>query len=92
MSCDENARDKSRNQREYRRISTDVGSHPLRRADAADYIGMSVSWLNKAAVFGTGPRFIKIGRSVRYWRSDLDEFLATKLRKSTSDDFNAVRR
>jgi len=57
----------------------------FKRFDAARYLGMSVSWLAKAAVYGGGPRFHKIGRSVRYRRQDLDDFLEIKVRRSTSD-------
>jgi hypothetical protein len=46
---------------------------------------MSVSWLAIAAVNGGGQRFVKIGRAVRYRRSDLDDYLVTKIRRSTSD-------
>jgi len=42
--------------------------------------------LNKRRVFGDGPPFLKIGRSVRYRPSDLDAWAATRLRKSTSDN------
>lgn len=44
--------------------------------EAARYIGMSRSWLAQARMRGNGPPYIKIGRSVRYLRSDLDAWLA----------------
>lgn len=34
---------------------------------------------------GRGPRFIKIGRSVRYAESEIQAFIASGMRKSTSD-------
>lgn len=40
---------------------------------AADYIGMSLSWLEHSDV----PR-VKLGRAVRYLRSDLDAYLAQR--------------
>ena len=55
------------------------------RPDAAAYLDMSESWLAKAAVYGGGPAFMKIGKSVRYRRQDLDEFIKDSLRRSTSD-------
>jgi excisionase family DNA binding protein len=52
---------------------------------AADYIGLSASTLNKLRVFGGGPIFLKLGRRVAYSRADLDAWLETKRRRSTSD-------
>jgi hypothetical protein len=34
---------------------------------------------------GTGPRFVKVGRLVRYRRSDLDAWIAARVRGSTSE-------
>ncbi len=44
---------------------------------AADYIGMSESWLRKTRMEGysEGPPFCKIGKAVRYLTSDLDAWL-----------------
>lgn len=52
---------------------------------AAHHIGLSVSTLNKLRVFGGGPVFLKLGRRVAYDVADLDAWLATKRRRSTSD-------
>jgi hypothetical protein len=41
--------------------------------------------LAKLFVSGVGPPAIKIGRSVRYSSVDLNEWMAAKRRKSTSD-------
>jgi hypothetical protein len=35
-------------------------------AHVAKLLGLSLSWLAKSRLNGTGPRFIKIGRAVRY--------------------------
>ena len=49
--------------------------------EAGLYIGMSRSWLRHIRLEGArldhleGPRFIKMGRSVRYLREDLDFWL-----------------
>ena len=53
---------------------------------AADYLGLSISTLNKLRVFGGGPVFLKLGRRVAYDVADLDRWLDTKRRRSTSDD------
>jgi len=48
---------------------------------------LSVKTLRNARVTGANPAipFIKIGRSVRYRLSDVEEFEASNTRKSTSD-------
>lgn len=53
---------------------------------AAEYVGLSVSTLNKLRVFGGGPVFLKLGRRVAYDVADLDAWLASRRRRSTSDD------
>ncbi len=53
----------------------------LTEIQTAAYIGMSRSYLRRARVYGNrdssipAPPFIKIGRSVRYLREDLDIWL-----------------
>ena len=47
----------------------------LNTAEAADHLGMSVSWLTKTRMSGTGPVFHKIGGAVRYRPADLDAWL-----------------
>lgn len=52
--------------------------------EAARFLKVSLSWLAKARLYGTGPIYRKVGRSVRYLRSDLERFLAAAVRTSTS--------
>lgn len=59
--------------------------HRLGVEDAAKYTGLSVSTLNKLRVFGGGPVFLKLGRRVAYDVADLERWLETKRRRSTSD-------
>lgn len=40
-------------------------------SDAARLLRVSLSWLAKSRLTGTGPRFVKVGRSVRYPESFL---------------------
>lgn len=53
----------------------------LNEKDAAEYIGMSRSYLNSDRSNGPrvkrtkGPVFMKIGKAVRYRKEDLDEWL-----------------
>jgi predicted DNA-binding transcriptional regulator AlpA len=56
--------------------------HPAR---VAKVLGVSLSWLAKARLSGTGPRFIKIGRAVRYAQSAVREYILSRQRNSTSE-------
>ncbi len=53
----------------------------FKEVEAANYICMSRSFLSQDRVNGTlknrtpGPKFIKIGRSIRYLKEDLDVWL-----------------
>lgn len=46
---------------------------------------IAVSTLSKARVYGGGIPFVKIGRSVRYRRADIDAFMAERVISSTSE-------
>jgi len=52
---------------------------------AAAMLNVSPSWLAKARLSGTGPRYVKIGRAVRYPESSLREFIKSRMRSSTSE-------
>lgn len=49
-------------------------------AEAAKFLGVSVWWLVKARTNKSGPKFVKIGRAVRYGRASLLEFIASNTR------------
>jgi hypothetical protein len=54
---------------------------------AAAYTGLAISTLNKLRMTGAGPHFLKLSpRRIVYDTHDLDVWLATKRRISTSDD------
>jgi len=54
--------------------------------EAAKYLGLSVSTLNKRRVTGELPRFLKLtARRVAYELSALEEYVAQSRRTSTSD-------
>lgn len=60
-------------------------SQPKLRTDAAaSHLGVSESWLEKSRVFGGGPVYFKVGRTVVYDIADLDAWLSDKRRTSTS--------
>jgi excisionase family DNA binding protein len=53
--------------------------------EAANYLRSSVSTLAKLRVYGGGPEFTRIGRAIRYRRTDLDTYMADQLVRSTSE-------
>jgi predicted DNA-binding transcriptional regulator AlpA len=52
--------------------------------DTAAMLGVSLSWLAKARLSGAGPRFVKIGRSVRYPEPYIRDYVHQQTRSSTS--------
>jgi len=42
---------------------------------AAEYLTLNVNTLNAWRSKGEGPTFIRVGRSVRYKKADLDDYL-----------------
>jgi len=45
---------------------------------AAKYLVMSVKSMQQCRCYGRGPKYIKIGRSVRYNVTDLDAYVASR--------------
>jgi predicted DNA-binding transcriptional regulator AlpA len=65
----------------------------LKPADAAAYLKLSQSTLAKLRLYGTGPRYTKVGRAVRYRRADLDAWINARYAESTSDaDYRLPKR
>ena len=54
-------------------------------------LGLSTRTLQKWRLQGLGPRFVKLGRAVRYDPADLQEFLQASRRRSTSESVIPVR-
>ncbi len=50
--------------------------HPLNDVQAAQHLGVSPHTLRTWRRLGTGPRYMKLGRAVRYQPRDLDSYLA----------------
>jgi excisionase family DNA binding protein len=57
----------------------------LNQKQAAQVLGISVRTLERHRVAGTGPRWARLGRLVRYRESDLVEWIERNLRSSTSE-------
>ncbi|BEQ16040.1 helix-turn-helix transcriptional regulator [Desulfoferula mesophila] len=60
------------------------GSALLVTTQAATYLNMSPRTLTNFRFRGGGPRYVKLGGSVRYRREDLDSWIKAGLRESTS--------
>jgi predicted DNA-binding transcriptional regulator AlpA len=57
----------------------------LHPKNAAKVLGVSESWLAKSRVTGDGPRFVKVGRAVRYPLSAIRDYIKSRTRGSTSE-------
>jgi predicted DNA-binding transcriptional regulator AlpA len=58
----------------------------LRPNEAANYLALSASTLAKMRLRGDGPPYVKIGsRVVVYVLADLEEWLLSRKRRSTSE-------
>lgn len=68
---------------------TSRGSDPpgrkLNVSEAAQFLGLSVSTLNKMRLTGTGPPYMKLGRRVLYDLPDLQAWAAERKRNHTSE-------
>lgn len=57
----------------------------LDEKQAAGRLCLAVRTLQKWRVVGGGPRFVKLGRSVRYRPEDLNQWIMQRQRTSTSE-------
>jgi hypothetical protein len=64
---------------------TTVASPLLSERAAATFLNLSARTLQNWRVLGRGPSFHKIGGRVQYHRTHLEEYLASCVRQSTSD-------
>lgn len=63
----------------------------IRVREAATYVGLSKSTLDKLRCFGGGPAYMKLGNSIIYSTDDLDAWMASKRRETTwGDNDNSV--
>lgn len=61
----------------------------LNTEDAARRTGLAVSTLEKLRLTGNGPRFVKLGRAVRYRPEDIESWIASRIVSSTSESVAA---
>ncbi len=57
----------------------------LRTPDAAAYLNVQPATLEQWRWNGKGPRFVKLGRAVRYRQADLDAFLEARVFANTTE-------
>lgn len=55
----------------------------IRVRQAAEYLGISKSMLDKLRCYGGGPGYAKLGATIIYSTDDLDAWLAERRRTST---------
>lgn len=61
----------------------------LSTPEAASYLGLGKSTLDKLRLIGGGPKFITLGRRVVYDATDLDAWTDARKRSSTSETLRA---
>jgi excisionase family DNA binding protein len=62
----------------------------LTTKEAAAYLRLATPTLERFRLMGNGPAFCKMGdKAVRYREADLDDWVASRLRTSTSDQGEA---
>lgn len=57
----------------------------LMTSEAAEIVRLSQAHLEKLRIYGAGPRFVKLGRAIRYRRVDLQAWIEAGLIGSTSE-------
>lgn len=57
----------------------------LNQRELAEYLGKSTAWCERARWAGEGPRFIKLGRHVRYRADDVAAWIEENALTSTSE-------
>jgi excisionase family DNA binding protein len=63
----------------------------LTDVEAAEFLGLKPKTLARWRWKGKGPVYRKIGRKIRYARSDLEDYVGSSARRSTSDPGPAER-
>jgi predicted DNA-binding transcriptional regulator AlpA len=57
----------------------------LTQAEAAEILCLSERTLERFRVSGTGPKFVCLGRSIRYRPTDIEAYIASRVVSSTSE-------
>jgi hypothetical protein len=68
-----------------------MSSELLTVSEAARWAKVSESFLNKARLTGDGPRYVRLGRAIRYRQEDLESWAQQSAAASTSEYDQAMR-
>jgi predicted DNA-binding transcriptional regulator AlpA len=74
-------------------MSTNLAGLPpryLRTPEASRFVGLSIRTLEKHRIYGTGPRYSKLGGRVVYRIDDLQAWVDAAAKASTSDPGQVV--
>jgi predicted site-specific integrase-resolvase len=63
--------------------ATEAGSDLITPTEAAAYLHVAASTLARWRMYGSGPRYLKLGGRVFYRPSDLNRFIENSLRDQT---------
>ena len=63
----------------------------LNTIEAAEALRLAAGTLEKLRTYGGGPRYVKLGRAVRYRREDLDAWLSDRVVANTSGHIGEAR-
>jgi predicted DNA-binding transcriptional regulator AlpA len=58
----------------------------LTQREAAAVLHLSERTLERLRVSGTGPKFVRISRSIRYRLTDIEAYIASRVVSSTSEE------
>jgi predicted DNA-binding transcriptional regulator AlpA len=61
------------------RPTSEIRSPLFTEKQAAHYLTRSVSSLRRGRKSGSGPKFIRLGRSIRYAKTELDAYLSARM-------------
>ena len=67
-------------------MSDTTSGNLLSQAELAIELEKSEAWCERARWAGTGPSYIKIGRSVKYRRADVNAWLESRRRNWTRSE------
>jgi hypothetical protein len=72
--------------------TTNCSSSIMLPIETARYTRVALSTLAKLRCWGGGPPYLKLGRKIGYQRADVDEWLANRRARNTSDADRLPRR
>ena len=66
-------------------VSVSITSEILTTKEAANYVRLGKPTLERFRISGAGPPYCKLGGAVRYRKADLNQWLESRLTRSTSE-------